>query len=435
MSNRINEVKLEGSEYISFSTFLYNIYKSICRIFLPNNSIGSGFLMKYERDNTPFYFLLTSNYIISERNIQSNSLIKIYYNNQNNNILITLNKNERLIQDFNYLGIDATLVEILPQDNVDKNFFLSPNLNYLNGYNNYKFEKINIIKYHHGADIKYVMSEIINIIDDSNEFIYKLKGKLDSLGCPIFLEDSNFVLGIQTKPNKKEGKANFIGPILNFLNKNYIYGKKKEENYIYEGELKNNKREGFGKCIYENTITYIGQWSNDQINGKGKIYKKNNNLIYEGDFVNGKFEGEGKFFDKNGGYYIGEFLNNKKHGKGKMYYSNGQIQYEGNFVNDKYEGEGKYYYKTGKYYEGNFYKNKKHGKGILYYKNGGINYIGDFKDDKYEGNGKYIFKNGYFYVGEWTNNKRNGQGKIFNNNEEIIKEGIFVNDKYSFMKN
>ena len=435
MTNRINEVKLDNSEYNSFSTFLYNVFKSICRIFLPNNIIGSGFLMKYERDNNPFYFLLTSNYIISEGNIQSNTLIKIYYNNQNNNISIQLNKNERLIRDFKYMDIDVTVVEILPQDHVDISFFLSPNLNYLSGYKQFIFEKINIIKYHHGADIKHVTSEIININDDLNEFIYKLKGKSDSLGCPIFLEDSSFVLGIQAKENKKEGKANFIGPILNSLKNNYIYGKLQEENYIYEGELKNNKREGFGKCIYENKNYYIGQWLNDQINGKGKIYTKNNNIIYEGDFVNGKFEGKGTFYDKNGGYYIGDFCDNKKHGKGKMYYSNGQIQYEGNFVNDKYEGEGKYYYKKGKYYIGNFYKNKKNGKGVLYYKNDEINYIGDFKDDKYEGNGKYIFKNGCFYVGEWSNNKMNGQGKIFNSKEEIIKEGIFVNDKYSFMNN
>ena len=435
MNNRINEVKFADSDYNSFSTFLYNVFKSICRIFLPNNSIGSGFLMKYERDNTPFYFLLTSNNIISEGNIQSNTLIKIYYNNQNNNILITLNKNERFIQDFKYMGIDVTLVEILPQDNVDETFFLSPNLNSFSGYKQFKCEKINIIKFHHGTDIKYVTSEIININDDLNEFSYKLKGKSDSLGCPIFLEDSSFVLGIQAKENKNEGKANFIRPILNFLKNNYIYGKKQEDYYIYEGELKNKKREGFGKCIYENKNYYIGQWLNDQINGKGKIYTKNNNLIYEGDFVNGKFEGKGTYYDKNGGYYIGDFFDNKKHGKGKMYYSNGQIKYEGNFVNDKYEGEGKYYYKKGKYYIGNFYKNKKHGKGVLYYKNDEINYIGEFKDDKYEGNGKYIFKNGSFYVGEWLNNKMNGQGKIFNSKEEIIKEGIFVNDKYSFMKN
>ena len=434
MFDRINEVKIVNSNYQPFSSFLYKIYPSICRIIFLDKKVCSGFLMKTERENNPFYFLLTSNHIISEENIKPNASIKIYYNNQKNIISIQLNKSERYIRDFKYMGIDAISIEIIPNDNIDQKYFLSPNINYLSEFNKLKLEKINIIKYVNGCDIKYNKNKNINVNENLNEFFYKYK-ESDSLGCPIFLEDTFKVIGIQTKDNKVECKGNFIWPIINSINKNYTYGKKEEGKIIYEGELKNDKKEGFGKCNFNDKILYIGEWSNNLINGKGKLLNKNKNIIYEGEFVNGKFEGNGKYFYKNGEKYIGQFSENKRNGKGIMYYSNGKIQYEGNFVNDKYEGEGKYYYKNEKYYIGQFSKNKKNGNGIIYYKNGNINYIGDFKDDKFEGNGKYIFENGNYYVGEWSDNKRNGKGKMFNKNEEIIKEGIFVDDKYDIFQN
>ena len=42
---------------------------------------------------------------------------------------------------------------------------------------------------------------------------------------------------------------------------------------IYEGELKDDKRNGFGINIYNDGRRYEGEWKNDKINGKGfKIF-------------------------------------------------------------------------------------------------------------------------------------------------------------------
>ncbi len=426
MNERIDEVKFSNSEFKPISKLLYDTNKSICKIITPDNRLATGFLIKIENNN----YLITSNNIISEEMINLKKEIVIYYDNQNKTKNIKLDKNIRFIQDYKYLNIDAIVIGISP-DNISDYFFLLPNLNYLKGYEQFKYENINVINITKGSEINYKSSQITKINKDLNEFTYYSKRQYDSVGCPIFLENSTFVLGIHKKQiNNKERIGNFIGPIINSLKNNYINDIKKYDTGIYEGEFLEKKREGFGKYSFNNNnYYYIGQWKNDKINGKGKLFN-NNELIYEGEFVNYQFEGNGKYIYQDGSFYIGQFLNNKKHGKGILYYKNGNIKYDGYFVFDNFVGNGKYIYEDGAFYYGNFLNNKKNGKGILYNKNGTIKYIGDFKDDKYEGEGKYIYGNGMFYIGQWKNNKKNGKGKLFNKKNNIIEEGDFVEDVF-----
>ena len=86
---------------------------------------------------------------------------------------------------------------------------------------------------------------------------------------------------------------------------------------------------------------------NDKKHGKGIEYYKNNNIKYNSDFVNGKKEGFGKCIWENGEYYQGQWKNDKNHGKGIIYYKNGNIKYEGEFVNNNYEGYRKYIWEDG----------------------------------------------------------------------------------------
>ena len=69
--------------------------------------------------------------------------------------------------------------------------------------------------------------------------------------------------------------------------------------YIYEGQLLNGKKEGYGKQIFFGSKTgtvYEGNWSNDKKNGTGKF----NDLsgTYEGDWKDDKKNGTGSFTDK-----------------------------------------------------------------------------------------------------------------------------------------
>ena len=381
---RINETIIKGSSIDKIDKHLYTVCKSACKIIV-SNTISSGFLIKLFRGNNPFYCLMTCEHFIEKEAIKSKEKIEIYYDNEQKQKEIELNENKRYIQNYLYLNIDVIIIEIIKEDNINKKYFLLPNLEYINGYDFFKNKGIYIIQYPNGEDLSHSKGIIKSI--NNYEFSHLASTKQGSSGSPIFIENTTKVIGIhkQSKKDKSENYGNFIGPIIESLKKNLKYDKKQYDKDIYFGEFKNEKREGYGKYILENGECYIGQWSNDKKHGKGILYNTNGNIKYDGDFVNDKIEGYGKYTYENGNYYIGQFLNDKRHGKGIEYYKNGKIKYEGDFVNDKFEGNGLYIYENGNYYIGQFFNDKRHGKGLLFYKNGEIKYDGDFVNDNCKG--------------------------------------------------
>lgn len=74
--------------------------------------------------------------------------------------------------------------------------------------------------------------------------------------------------------------------------------------------------EGKGKLFFLTYEYYIGEFKEDKMHGKGKLYNKKGDVIYEGFFADNKKEGKGKLFLENKCVYEGEFLNNFKHAKG-----------------------------------------------------------------------------------------------------------------------
>lgn len=55
---------------------------------------------------------------------------------------------------------------------------------------------------------------------------------------------------------------------------------KKYNSGTYYGEIKDDKRDGYGEMIYNDGKKYEGQWKNDRINGQGKIFKNYKENIY-----------------------------------------------------------------------------------------------------------------------------------------------------------
>ena len=112
---------------------------------------------------------------------------------------------------------------------------------------------------------------------------------------------------------------------------------------VYEGKITNLQKEGQGILTItekDKTEVYEGEFSGDEINGKG-TYRYANGDVYEGDFVKGSKEGSGKYVWQNGAYYEGTYKDNKKDGKGVFHYANGSV-YEGDFKDDLKNGEGVY---------------------------------------------------------------------------------------------
>ena len=50
--------------------------------------------------------------------------------------------------------------------------------------------------------------------------------------------------------------------------------------------------------------------------------------------------GYGVFYYQDGGMYEGEWRDNKMHGKGKLFYQSGRLAYDGQWLNDQFSGQG-----------------------------------------------------------------------------------------------
>ena len=383
------------------------ISKSICKI-SKSNEIITGFFIKLFKNDRDFFCLMTNANFITKEMLNKKEKINIYYDNEEKLKEIILNENERYIKDFLDIGINAIVIEIVPKDNIEKNYFLLPVIDYIYENNNLLNQEIILIqnKFYFTGKIKKI---------NTNEFSYLINTEFNLSGNPIFLKNNIKVIGITTTPNLKESEnyADFIGPIFNFF-KNFDELKKENKNT-------KNKTDGIDKIDNDFTIDDLTDLITNANTSIEKELESFDNIEGQSDgkFINGKLEGSGKFIWENGCYYIGQFKNGKKNGKGIIYYKKGNIMYDGDFLNDKKEGNGKLILKNGQYYIGQFKKGKKHGKGIDYYKNGNIMYEGDYLNGKLDGNGKFIFKNGQYYIGQFKNGKRNGKGILYYKNGNI----------------
>ena len=462
---------------------LSTVIKSLCKI-ETSKGVCSGFLIRLIKKGRDFFCLMTTEENVNKKMIEEtdNEYIKFYYDNESKQGEISLNDDDRYIKDFKLDKIDITVIEILPTDRIEKEYFLSPMI-ITEELKNMKNKEIVIIQ-NQKDNFSYLNGKIKEI--NKYEFTHTIKTEAVLTGSPIFIKNNKKVIGIKknNETNSSQNYGDFLSPIINFFinyekyenyellyflikgfdyelqetnnyinEENYTNGKKEEGKIKYEngnyyiGEEKDNKREGKGILYYKNgNIKYDGNWKEDLPEGNGKYidkdgkyyigefkkglkkgkgidYDKNDKIIYEGDFINGKKEGNGKYNFKTTYYFIGQFKNDKREGKGILYYNNGDIRYDGDFVNDKAEGNGKIIYEGGNYYIGQFKYNLKHGKGIYYKKNGDIIYEGDFLDGGAEGNGRFNYEDGNYCIGQFKDGKIDGKGKFYNQKGDIIYEG------------
>lgn len=152
--------------------------------------------------------------------------------------------------------------------------------------------------------------------------------------------------------------------------------------FLYDGEWKYGKKDGYGVGFITYSFEYTGEWKNGLPNGEGSgtLTKKlpngwHQNIISGSDWIDGKYNGVGtilysverdvqnyiryagsiKHTNIKNGFgelyniknnnteellYAGEWRNNKYHGSGTQYAS--YFSYTGEFNNGKYDGSGTY---------------------------------------------------------------------------------------------
>ena len=426
--DRINQVNIKDSQLNSIN-ILYDVCKSICKI-IASNQVGTGFLIKIEKEFKPFNCLITCEHVITNKMIKSNETLEILFKNQKKKIYINLGDSDRFIKNYRYLNIDATIVQILDKDKIKDKYFLLPNLDYLNGFEQFKNKTIYIPQFPGGENLSYSTGIIKDINYYHNEFSHTASTQPGSSGSPIFLENSSLIIGIHKQGNIKKNinYANFIGPIITSLKTNFKFVKQIFENDLYEGEISDGKKEGYGKCTSKNGEIYIGQWKDNQKKGKGTLLK-DNKIIYEGDFDFDTPDGFGKSYYENGNYFIGQFIDGKKHGKGILYDKNDNVIYDGEFAFDKFEGNGKYILENGDYYYGKFNEGKLSDQKVtLYDKNKNKKYEGGFINNKYEGKGTIFLDDGNYFIGLFIKGLRNGKGIFYYKDNSVLFEGNYLND-------
>lgn len=150
-------------------------------------------------------------------------------------------------------------------------------------------------------------------------------------------------------------------------------------NIKYSGIIKDFKREGFGNETTQE-YTYEGNFHNDKKDGKGKLRYIKSGDIYEGEFKEGKISGKGKYTFHDKSEYIGNFKNHEMDGEGTFKWPNGNI-YKGKYVKGKREGSGIYKLANGSYFKGIFKNGKPYGPGLI--NKNGKTFEGEYIDGKF----------------------------------------------------
>ena len=178
---------------------------------------------------------------------------------------------------------------------------------------------------------------LIEIINDLNQLMNYYKDNLSIKILGNVINKINYIIN----ENKKNLQLlrNDISSLCNQINKRFdkleINNINKQEIKFddgkYIGQVVNGLAEGKGTWYgtKEPFIgdRYEGEWRNDKKEGKG-IYYWNDGDRYEGDFRNGNFEGKGIYYFSNGDRRMGDYLNGKEIGKHVRLTKNGEVKIE-----------------------------------------------------------------------------------------------------------
>ena len=125
--------------------------------------------------------------MVTKNLIDSKEKIVIYFDGQNKRSEIILNENKRYIRDYRYINLDVTIVEIIKEDDIEKEYFLLPYIGDCNQLMNYK---IYIVQFPEG-NLSYCKGELTDI--DKFELTHNVSTLPSSSRSPIFLENTTKV--------------------------------------------------------------------------------------------------------------------------------------------------------------------------------------------------------------------------------------------------
>ena len=227
----------------------------------------------------------------------------------------------------------------------------------------------------------------------------------------LFLQNNDFFIGTLSSNDNLPQEG-----ILYSLDGNY-----------YEGTFLNGKKEGKGIILYKNGLKYEGEIKNNLHNGFGRLIKSEKE-VFIGEWKDGKMNGKGIRYHSNGDTYSGEYLNNIREGVGKYTFFNGD-SYEGNWKNGKANGKGIFKFSNGDIYEGYFENNNFCGQNSFINKNSELRNI-EFKNRLFNREQIISNKKKEKYFANFLKGKNNRNRELYEQSGSSIKSKIFNSTEF-----
>jgi hypothetical protein len=158
---------------------------------------------------------------------------------------------------------------------------------------------------------------------------------------------------------------------------------------IYEGNFKAEKPNGQGTMDYGGGDKFVGNFTNGQEDGDGKLYKKN--IPQDVTYINGKVKVRvvQKSIGANAPTIEDCLQGDCYNGFGKIKFPSGNV-YEGNFLYGIREGQGKFVFASGNVLTATF-KDNQPVQGSFFYANEDTTFHGSFNDDGTPKSGNYKY--------------------------------------------
>jgi serine/threonine protein kinase len=141
----------------------------------------------------------------------------------------------------------------------------------------------------------------------------------------------------------------------------------------YEGEVKDEKPNGYGKYVFNNGNWYEGYWKNGMLNGQATHYSAEAKRTDKGEYKDNKRTGKGRMEWENGNWFEGEWNDNGFNGQATYYNASAKRTDKGEYKDSNRSGRGTMTWANGNRYEGTWQDNsegKLNGEGVFYYADG-----------------------------------------------------------------
>jgi hypothetical protein len=225
-------VTIEGTKKI-----LHQMENNICKIFLKNGGIGTGFFVKISYNNDIIPVMITNHHILDQEYLKENKEIQITLND--NNTTRTINLNEKRTMYFSQ-EYDTTIIEIIPEKDKIYDFMELDDDIFKKDYSNILYNNLSIYIIHFpNAGKASVSYAIMQKMDQKQNIIHFCCTDKGSSGSPIINLLNNKIIGIHKQASlrfKRNYGTCLKNPINEFINQHLKNNKIINKDYLMSND-------------------------------------------------------------------------------------------------------------------------------------------------------------------------------------------------------